>query len=115
MRILILTNNVTSDRNLQSMLQVLGHEVFTTSRMLHLYLTTKRFKTIKLFDLCIISKTVTNSEANQIVDSIGSISCRIFREVEEITEGNEIRKKTLYKLLKSEQSLGDLREALVSK
>lgn len=56
MRILILTKNVSTENETQRMLQILGHEVFTTSKMLDLYLSTGDTMTATLLIYALLVK-----------------------------------------------------------
>lgn len=112
MRVLILTKNVSTENETQKMLQILGHEVFTTSKMLDLYLSTGDTMTATLFDLCIISKTISDYEANHLAAQLANRSCTVFREVERISDETIEYSKGPFKELKAKQTITDLREAL---
>lgn len=113
MRILILTKNILVEKDIQQKLQLLGHEVFVTTKYLKYYLEKEvNRKETSQFHLWIISKTVSDREADLVFSKYAGQPNNIFREVEEIAEeispiGNES-----YSYLKENASITELREAI---
>jgi hypothetical protein len=68
--------------------------------------------TATLFDLCIISKTISDYEANHLAAQLANRSCTVFREVERISDETIEYSKGPFKELKAKQTITDLREAL---
>lgn len=112
MRVLILTNNILTERDIQFKLQILGHEVYVSNLLLNKYLTKSIDETINPFDLCIISKTVNNLEAKILAAELSRFNTKIFREVENIYFPKSGEKVDLYGYVSNEQSITELREAI---
>lgn len=113
MRILILTKNILAEKDIQQKLQLLGHEVFVTTKYLKYFLEKEvSRKEINQFPLCIISKTVSDSETGLVISKFVGQPNSIFREVEEITEGMSPIGNESYIYLKENASITELREAI---
>ncbi|MGG5371633.1 hypothetical protein [Enterococcus sp. AZ196] len=114
MRVIILTNNVLVEEETQLMLQFLGHEVFITSKQLQYYLDFESNQSIEIFDVCIISRTVSNREAERVAIKFSQSKCSVLREVEEINNDVDSSTNLPYRQMKTKQTITELREALVA-
>ena len=112
MKILILTKTVLAEKDIQKKLQTLGHEVFVSSKYLRDYLENKlNRETVNYFSVCIISKTISESEANELFSKFNSQPYNFLREVEKIPEALV---NGSHSYVKENASIAELRETIAS-
>lgn len=110
MKILILTKNILAEKSKQQKLQTLGHEVFVSSKYLKDYLEhDPDRKIINQFNVCVISKTISDRETNELFSKFHDQTYNFLREVEEIPE---VLIAESHKYVLDNASLVELREAI---
>ena len=86
-QILLFTNNPLNEQSFEERLRQLGHEVFTTKRMIDLCLlenTTNEF--LRLFHQIILSETLANAEVKELIRVLKKHAIPIFRKSDEQLE-----------------------------
>ena len=116
MRILVLTKNILVEEDLQNKLQELNFEVFCTRNAFIKLLTENTFDTtLTLFDLVILSETLTNKEVAEVTKSIKKFNMIIIRKTADMVtkeEQNQISDCQLDGWISDLSSKDELRESL---
>lgn len=112
MKVLLLTHNVMTENDTQIMLQILGHEVFVSTELVNRFLTSKVDEIFNHFDVCIISKTISDFEAKFLAEQFDRFPCKIFREADNCVKNESVKSSLFFGYLYSKNTIVDLRESL---
>ena len=84
-QILLFTKNPLNEQPFEERLHQLGHEVFTTKMMIDLcLLENANNEFIRIFHQIILSETIANAEAKELVRTLKTFSIPIFRKSDEV-------------------------------
>ncbi|MGM0168804.1 hypothetical protein IGI39_004559 [Enterococcus sp. AZ135] len=115
-QILLFTNNPLNEQPFEERLRQLGHEVFTTKAMINFCLLDNSMKDIvKIFHHIILSETLANVEAQELLGVLKQYSIPVFRKSdEELKEVQleEWKKLGITEWIESRPSIEVLRETL---
>lgn len=115
-QILLFTNNPLNEQSFEERLRQLGHEVFTTKRMIDLCLlenTTNEF--LRLFHQIILSETLANAEVKELIRVLKKHAIPIFRKSDEQLEETQLeewRELGITDWIENRPSIEVLRETL---
>lgn len=83
-RVLILTENISNENQFSKNLQRLNYEVFVSTSLLEIWRKTRTLsEDSRMFPLLILSETISNGEAEEIVLSVENQGFTFIRKVEE--------------------------------
>ncbi|MGL9729266.1 helix-turn-helix domain-containing protein [Enterococcus sp. DIV0756] len=86
-QILLFTNNPLNEQSFEERLRQLGHEVFTTKRLIDLcLLENTNHEFIRIFQQIILSETIANAEVKELVRALKAYSIPLFRKSDEQLE-----------------------------
>lgn len=90
-QILLLTNNLLNETVIEKRLRQLGHEVFTSMKLIELILREKStINFIKVFHCIILSETIANTEVKQLAKKACQNSIPIVRKSDEAIDEFEM-------------------------
>lgn len=113
--VLILSRSVLSEEKLRRNLEFLGYEVFCSASVLNELLISKGSKWLNLFQIVILSETVSDVEMNHLLSIFGSKKLRVYRIENDPFEKSVIEeweKLGVNGWLETQSSLTELRESL---
>lgn len=115
-RVLVLTKNIFTERELQNKLQLLDYEVYCSARLLDECIE-KQYHTefLNFFQYVILSESINVSELATLVAFFEPLSLKVIRKVgTKIMESDQhyLKKGLLNALISTNDSLDELRESL---
>ena len=117
-QILILSNNPLNEQPFEEQVRRLGHEVFTTKKMIDLcFLQKTKNEFIRIFHHIILSETLSNVEAKELAGVLSTFSIPLSRKSDEYLEDKELEEwKALgvTEWIENQPSIESLREKLSS-
>ena len=115
-QILLFTNNPLNEQLFEEQLRQLGHEVFTTKRMIDLcLLENANNEFIHIFHHIILSETIANAEVKELVQQLKPYSLPIFRKSDERLEEAQLeewKELGITEWIENHPSIEGLREKL---
>lgn len=112
-RVLIMTRNILSDKELQEKLQYLNYEVFCSSHILdHLLAQYSYPELLNHFRFIVFSETISNAEIEQLLPCLENKGKQLYRKVNDLAEAEEWSKNLATPVLNV--TLDSLREQLMS-
>lgn len=91
-QILLLTKNTLNEQTIEKRVLQLGHEVFISSSMIEQCLLDKLSSNfIEMFQIVILSETISNSETKELLNRLKHYSIKIFRKTDEQFEENQLQ------------------------
>ena len=117
-QILIFSNNPLNEQPFEEKLRRLGHEVFTTKKLIDLCLLPNvKNEFVRIFHHIILSETLSNAEAKELAGVFSTFSIPLSRKSDESledTEYEEWKALGVTEWIESQPSIESLREKLSS-
>lgn len=117
-RVLVLTKNILTERELQNQLQLLNYEVYCSTKLLDECIEQKyNLDFFKLFQYVILSESISESELTKLTTFFKPLSLSIIRKVgTKVTEIDQhyLEVGLLNAIISTKDSLDELRECLSS-
>lgn len=113
--VLILTKNVLSEEELIQQLHYLNYEVLCSADLIQSLQQGKLSPVISYFQVVIISETVSNSEVEQLLPTLGRYALAVIRVGEAMPAKDQTawQEQGIHKWMTKNPSIEDLREGLV--
>lgn len=117
-RVLVLTKNILTERELQNKLQLLNYEVYCSTKLFNECIEQKyNLDLFKLFQYVILSESISESELTKLTTFFKPLSLSIIRKVgTKVTEIDQhyLEIGLLNAIISTKDSLDELRECLSS-